>query len=393
MSVGNYWYFENEFGQTYVQDVFGTKAINGDIAFRFSNWAVGNYLDFVRDGCAIKAVAFNDGELTPPCLFDCGDSFVYGQSRFSFACNPDPVTTPAGTFSDVITLTEEIDDGDGYVRTGVQYFARNIGQIKHVDYYSADGSGSYLSTYLLKAYGEQDSAMCLADLNWDGSVDGLDLAIFADNYGRTDCIPWHCQDDDVDGGIFRICNYWPLEAGNQWLYTTGNYFILNQTGICTSGYSGIRLGTTTYEFEPFIQNKDLGLFFTGCQYDEGVWKYIGFPFSLIPPEMTPGSVHFIDGQDWTFQTTLVGLETVTVPAGTFNDTLKISIAITHKDGSCSYNTTLWLAKGIGPVKILRSDAEPADCLGCIFVCDPNNDLVKLNTPAELISAIVNGNVY
>lgn len=62
--------------------------------------------------------------------------------------------------------------------------------------------------------------------------------------------------------------------------------------------------------------------------------------------------------------TFVGVESVTVPAGTF-DTLRIELVV-HGDGnSCSYKTTFWLAKGIGPVKIHRTDAilstAPAAC--------------------------------
>ncbi|MCU0917880.1 MAG: hypothetical protein MUC88_25450, partial [Planctomycetes bacterium] len=35
--------------------------------------------------------------------------------------------------------------------------------------------------------------------------------------------PCPCPDDDPADGIYRICNYWPLHPGNQWIYTTGDY--------------------------------------------------------------------------------------------------------------------------------------------------------------------------
>jgi hypothetical protein len=92
------------------------------------------------------------------------------------------------------------------------------------------------------------------------------------------------------------------------------------------------------------------------------------------------------GQETTVDVTLVGLETIAVPAGAFT-TLKIEIMVNDL-GECSYKTTLWLVKGIGPIKMHRTDANPADCLGCMFVCDPDNDVVKLNTPAELVSYYV-----
>jgi hypothetical protein len=207
-----------------------------------------------------------------------------------------------------------------------------------------------------------------------------------------------CKDDNEALGIYRICNYFPLDAGNKWKYTTGDRFVLDNKQKCSSGYTGILYGSNTYQYSPYMQNGKNGLLFTGCQYDKGWLKDWGIRGMLIPASMKVGQTvsqywqpYFGDYGAY-FDTTLIGLETITVPAGTFN-TLKILFEVNHDDGSCSYKTTIWLVKGIGPVKIQRTDPNPPNCLGCVFVCDPDNDLIKLNTPAELISAVIKGIIY
>ncbi len=81
-----------------------------------------------------------------------------------------------------------------------------------------------------------------------------------------------------------------------------------------------------------------------------------------------------------------------MPAGSFI-TLKFEILIEHSDGSCSYKTTIWFGKNIGIIKIHRTEANPSDCLGCLLVCDPDNDVSKLNTASELTSALIDGVGY
>jgi|WetSurSiteA1Bulk_404760.scaffolds.fasta_scaffold01160_9 hypothetical protein len=196
------------------------------------------------------------------------------------------------------------------------------------------------------------------------------------------CQAWVCTNDDEANSIYRICNYFPLDPNNQWQYTTGEYHIVNDIHKCSSGYSGILFQTTTYENSSYLQNEAHGLLYAGCQYDEGVFEDMGTQVLLIPPQMHVGeTVRTFSKENTTLDVTLVGIEQITVPVGTFT-TLKIEIMA---QGTCSYKTTIWLAKDIGPIKIHRTEANPSDCLGCIFVCDPNNDVVKLNTPAELIS--------
>lgn len=198
---------------------------------------------------------------------------------------------------------------------------------------------------------------------------------------------WSCQADDEANGIYHVCNYFPLSPNNQWNYTTGDRFIADDWRTSSAGYTGILYGTTVYEFSNYVQNRENGLLFTGNKYDEGVLEDMGMAIRLIPAEMRLGET--VNSSFIT--TTLVGVETIAVPAGTFK-TLKVVISVSDPD-DCSFKTTLWLAKGIGPVKIARTDANPSDCLGCMFVCDNDNDVDKINTPAELTSAVIDGTVY
>ena len=105
-----------------------------------------------------------------------------------------------------------------------------------------------------------------------------------------------------------------------------------------------------------------------------------------------GTLCLASGTGWSISSTLVGLENITVPAGSFI-TLKFEILIEDSDGSCSHKTTIWFGKNIGIIKIHRTEANPSDCLGCFLVCDPDNDISKLNTASELTSALIDGVGY
>ncbi len=203
---------------------------------------------------------------------------------------------------------------------------------------------------------------------------------------------WACANDDEANGVYRICNYFPLDPGNQWQYTTGDFFISDETRKCASGYSGILFETTAFKYSPYMQNESRGLLFAGCQYDVSIFEDLGARISLVPPQMRVGQTvrtsysvyQHGKRKKGTIDVTLVGPETIDVPADTF-DTLRVEMLFNNTSEGNSYKTTLWFAKGVGMVKIHRTDADPPDNGGCIFVCNPENDHIKMNTPAELTS--------
>jgi len=109
--------------------------------------------------------------------------------------------------------------------------------------------------------------------------------------GKNTSIPsslWDCQDDDVANGIYRICNYFPLDPNNEWNYTTGGRFISDDTRTCNSGYSGILYKTNTYEFSLYIQNGGYGFLYAGCDSDEGIVEDSGISVTFIRPQMQIG---------------------------------------------------------------------------------------------------------
>lgn len=231
------------------------------------------------------------------------------------------------------------------------------------------------------------------DATGDGRI-GLDDVVY-DLQILSGTRGWQCQDDDETNGIYRVCNYFPLNAGNRWIYTTGDYTVVNMRKTCSSGYSGIKYGSTTYTFEPILQNSEYGLMMPGCQYkrpDESLIEW-GSPLVFVKPEM-----HI--GETFNFQFPILGSsgsitlksrESVTVPSGTYN-ALKFEASITDTGSDpCSYKTTLWMVKNVGMVKFHRTDPNPPSCGGCLFVCRPDKQFY--GTPAELISAEVNGIKY
>jgi len=234
----------------------------------------------------------------------------------------------------------------------------------------------------------------LGDINNDGQI-GLSESIYAlqivsgiRQYG------WQCQDDDNTNGVYRICNYLPLNPGNQWIYSTGDRTVLNETYTTSTGHCGIRFGTIAYESDMFIENAGDGLLII-AKYETPEKDFLEFnpPILLIGAEMKIGenvshSIDWPDNSSTLINTTLMDSETITVPSGEY-PTLKFKIFI-EDVGKCTYYTYVWFAKNIGIVKIQRGNANPPDCDGCIFVCHPSNNL---NTPAELVSAIVNGHNY
>ena len=191
--VGNYWTFEKTDppgeDEKWIQTIFGTQLINGQLQFQFSNWEKGiGYVLFTCNDVGLKALSINGDNNIPACpgplILDCGETLC-GESRFSFETIPGCIATPAGSFCEVIKMNHEIfhDGEQQYILTAETFFAKGVGQIKFIDYLSRDGSGTYLSTYELISNGTQDSTSCPADLNKDGVADGSDLAIFAAGFG------------------------------------------------------------------------------------------------------------------------------------------------------------------------------------------------------------------
>ena len=422
LEVGNRWIYSPSYGDKgdRIDTIIGEETVNDVHTYIWNRQEApdDNYnekLWLAKDGTDLKLYRIwsNEGldpatTLGPPWIGvklnpSVGDTWVVEGNigaihakitRYIESIN-ETVSVPAGTFNNCIRVRELNEITENSI-TEYEYekhwFAPDVGPIIYRDYTTNWDSVKFsqeLVSFSVTIRGLP------GDVNDDGRI-GLEEAIHAlQVVSGIRQVGWQCQDDDEASGIYRICNYWPLNPGNQWIYTTGDRFIVNEIRTCSSGYSGIRYGTTAYEYEPFMQNGEYGFLWPGCEYErpEGDLIDIGTSLVLIAHEMHIGESTTVEVPgEGSIVTTLIGHETVTVPARAFT-ALKIEMRVQHTDGSCSYKTTLWLAKGIGPVKIHRTDADSWNCLGCIFVCDPDNDVTKLNTPAELISAVVDGRIH
>ena len=182
---------------------------------------------------------------------------------------------------------------------------------------------------------------------------------------------------------YKISEYFPIETGYKWEYTTGERYFTNETYINTSGYTGQLYNTDTYEYAPFMNNSGNGLMAV-AQYEIPEYELQKFetPFILIPETMAIGETYNTTFYTNKITTKLEKKEIVTVPAGTF-DTIRYKITIVD-DEELSFYTYLWFAKGIGLIKIDRENVYPPNS-GCLFVCRPDNNYTLVNTPAELIS--------
>lgn len=201
-----------------------------------------------------------------------------------------------------------------------------------------------------------------------------------------------CEDDDLQRGIYRGCNYFPLQTGNTWFYEAGD-FVKTVTvssdshsfGTCT-GKRISYMGEPCTEDDYFLTYSSRGLEFCG-EYDRDDMRYSGAISGviLLPKEMRIGDT-------WSFPTTsggtvqfqLLGTETLYVNGMTFSRTLKTKMEGISTRGSWANH--IWYAKNVGMVKIQRIYETPAGHQGCAFV-DLEHRLM------ELRNAYVNGISY
>ncbi len=205
---------------------------------------------------------------------------------------------------------------------------------------------------------------------------------------------------------YNMQAYYPLSEGNSWTY----FEVATEKGsaeVWTNTYTEMVFGTDTVngiatarlveqELEP--QDEDylnlvwgeegLKLYY---QYDTNlpcceetetvIWEnHYKTPATLIPANMEMGTpitdtfaVELYEGEqlvgyeEATMTTTVKGVETITVEAGTFKDCLKIHRQTTLTDydkqggtvqGSWRNDLYFWLAKGVGKVKEIGNPTEP-----------------------------------
>ena len=178
---------------------------------------------------------------------------------------------------------------------------------------------------------------------------------------------------------YQMSQYLPMEQGDYWVYS-GSEDGENYTEITiingTETINGIEtIRKITYEDYECLAWDGEGLkwYKEGEVDDEGDYMVFDSPVLLFPLQMEVGqqitaSVSYSEYENGQFDETgtgsrtltLVGLEDITVPAGTFTNCLKFIENISWQESDGGYGTiekTFWLAEGIGEVKSISTETE------------------------------------
>ena len=199
----------------------------------------------------------------------------------------------------------------------------------------------------------------------------------------------------VYSSTYQASDYFPTGIGNTWVYNLGTVTVLDETHTFSGG-TGRRIenfSLVCMPYDIFVAQSVDGLTAYGL-YDRDKDVYLnfsdilpngpsGFPF----PTMRIGDSWGYSTNSFTLTYNFVGLETITVPAGTFYDCLKIKADVIDTDNNPgSYTTYFWYAKNVGLIKVERTNEAPIGHSGCLAVTSGN-------PLAVLESALINGISY
>ena len=185
---------------------------------------------------------------------------------------------------------------------------------------------------------------------------------------------------------YTMADYWAFNEGNVWVYDRDFRVMGTETHDFTY-YRG-RQSLEAHELYShfYIYSGPEGVLGVGI-FDYETKQFVDFsatPIKLSKAEMNIGEgvtsnipAGVVDDDVISITTILEAIETVTVPAGTFNNTLRVNIFI--NDGFGTYTEKIWLAKGVGAVQMYRV-SETNNTPGCFFTCASlsrcGNDLVE-----------------
>jgi len=177
----------------------------------------------------------------------------------------------------------------------------------------------------------------------------------------------------IPSRAYIMADYWAFNEGNVWIYDRDLHVMGAETHDFGS-YTGKQF-IQAREFcdsHPYIYAGPEGVLAVGLyNFEDNQWINISpNPVKLADAEMNIGDSVFtyipagvIDDDAISITITLEALETITVPAGTFNNTLRLKLFI--DDGLGTYTEKIWLAKDVGPIKMYRV-SEANNTPGCVF---------------------------
>jgi len=188
---------------------------------------------------------------------------------------------------------------------------------------------------------------------------------------------------------YDITDYWPLAQEDVWGYegssSTHGAFEQVRTVSGTTSIGGREYANVVSDVSwgetwmDFLQTAADGVRHAGS-FEEGASpELVTFdPPMLMPNDLPLGRTVSESSTEWddsvlqgprTFTTTLTGIETVVVPAGTFPDCLRVELSVATPGVPGTDEITLWLAKGVGPVRqydVNGSFTEEIELTGAII---------------------------
>ena len=185
---------------------------------------------------------------------------------------------------------------------------------------------------------------------------------------------------------FSMADYWAVKEGNVLVYDR-ELIVSGPETRTFGGYNGREYLFASYynDTQPFVYVGTAGVLLVGL-YDKEEGSSIdlsGYPVVISAAQMNLGApvtstvpAGILEPNSALVVTAVVEkVESVTVPAGTFSDCLKLKISIAEASGN--YTEYVWLAKTVGPVQMFRvSETNNTD--GCFFTCasiDPCSDQI------------------
>ncbi len=180
---------------------------------------------------------------------------------------------------------------------------------------------------------------------------------------------------------YTMADYWALKEGSSLVFDRELIVSGPQTHTF-GGYTGRELlqGTEFRGENPYTYTSSGGVLVVGF-YSNDMGDYLDL--SANPIVMAAGQMNTGDsvtsvippgtldpGGSITVNVALVNVESVTVPAGSFSNCLKLQVTVQETQGTFVEN--IWLAKDVGPVQIYRaSETNGSD--GCFLSCGSLDD--------------------
>jgi len=236
-----------------------------------------------------------------------------------------------------------------------------------------------------------------ADLNHDGIVDQKDLLILANEWHKGQVLSPTITPTPTARG-YDMVDYCPLKRGNVWTYRQGvgtfDFEVVDTRNVHGVEYWGLKTGGPCGADEVGYFTAVNGLQVGAIPDGEGGIIDLDSPIRFTNPTAHVGDVvnDVLDlGSDCplNFKTRFVGLETIEVPAGIFENCIKL--VKYHGNTECpdpgsngGIEETCWFAHSVGLVKVTVSDVTPESYDGCLFLD---------RGTMELQSAIIGGEKY